>query len=695
MDPRHLEPTEVIIECQVRQIEVDDPYAMDHLIKRIELERTDPSCRPVVMHKTRSNSSEIADCRSLMESLQNDIGTAVRETNPDHLVVCYSRLCHIIGRVERLCFAAKNMPAARRLIEELLVLRNNFHGSPSGSSKDQSIRQEGEQQEAVNSNRTANSIMGSAAVQPAPGLPLLTVSAETPASNSQASTETAQNSKSGNSRRSRKNKSNQLFPENTALTPRQIQLLQWDALYSAGLSGVGPLAPSLAPPIHQNSSMLMATAFTQPSNLNPYLSANALHASMAELNIGQHQHPQQPSFHEPFQNVRAPQNVRSGSLAVNSGGLPSVDDSINVNPFRPPASYPPQFNSSNTSVPRMEPPRPEYVAPRVNPVSRSSMDKWTLKFAGSSQDIPIDDFIFRVESLATAAQLNHGDIVLGLHFILRDTASDWYWTYRRKHPDALWPALRAAMITQYEREFTDLQLRRAMMNRRQRNTEKFADFCLVIESMSVRLRRAFDEVELVDLLKQNMSSRLQEATLMHDLPTVSDLQRCCKRFELLWERSGPRTVHELDTSDTDLYEPEIAAFRGDRNATQAPRATLIDRSNYLICWNCDEMGHSYQDCTSTIRAVFCYGCGAKRTYKPTCQRCNIGRSENRQQGVTWTGVSRPNPNSGHTQSAQRTTTLSAPQVVQQTYRATNPDQIQPASILRRPSTPAEELQSQN
>lgn len=40
----------------------------------------------------------------------------------------------------------------------------------------------------------------------------------------------------------------------------------------------------------------------------------------------------------------------------------------------------------------------------------------------------------------------------------------------------------------------------------------------------------------------------------------------------------------------------------------------------LICWNCRKEGHRYHDCAAK-RKVFCFGCGAPNTYKPSCEKC--------------------------------------------------------------------------
>ncbi|KAH8288874.1 hypothetical protein KR054_011127, partial [Drosophila jambulina] len=40
----------------------------------------------------------------------------------------------------------------------------------------------------------------------------------------------------------------------------------------------------------------------------------------------------------------------------------------------------------------------------------------------------------------------------------------------------------------------------------------------------------------------------------------------------------------------------------------------------LVCWNCRKEGHRYHDCEEK-RKIFCYGCGAPNSYKPSCRKC--------------------------------------------------------------------------
>lgn len=48
---------------------------------------------------------------------------------------------------------------------------------------------------------------------------------------------------------------------------------------------------------------------------------------------------------------------------------------------------------------------------------------------------------------------------------------------------------------------------------------------------------------------------------------------------------------------------------------------VMELHKSVVCWNCGMNGHIYKDCLKD-KTVFCYGCGLKDAYKPTCSRCH-------------------------------------------------------------------------
>lgn len=225
--------------------------------------------------------------------------------------------------------------------------------------------------------------------------------------------------------------------------------------------------------------------------------------------------------------------------------------------------------------------------------ARSSvMCKWTAKFSGDPNDISADEFLFRVEDMASTDNLHFNDMCRSIHVLLSMRAEEWYWSYRRKQRNISWDHFRTAFLKKFATTDTDEEIKSIMSKRAQQAGERFDDYCRSMEFMSLRLRNALPESNMISLL-------------MHNISTVDMLQEICIKYENLWIKQGiwrrSRNIHEIQT---------VKAIQGNRQTE-------------LICWNCDEAGHSYQDCEVATRNIFCYSCGAKNVYRPQCLRCAL------------------------------------------------------------------------
>lgn len=267
--------------------------------------------------------------------------------------------------------------------------------------------------------------------------------------------------------------------------------------------------------------------------------------------------------------------------------------------------------------------------------------RWTVRFGGGKKDLPIDEFFFRVENLAAADNIAAPSVVLGLHFLLSDRAADFYWVHRRKFPNASYRDVKRSMIAHFSRQDNDFELRKSIMSRRQNPREEFVDFCLEIECMAARLTRPMEEEELLEILRQNMSSRLQDRLLLQPTNSIDELKSVCQRFERMWcslaeqakDRNFTGRLAELGFDSHDVEHDTLVNHQFNSsnvfNQSEENRGELAEvshnrRSNcdHVICWNCDDIGHSFTDCQSPLRKIFCYGCGCKNVYKPNCQKCN-------------------------------------------------------------------------
>lgn len=290
------------------------------------------------------------------------------------------------------------------------------------------------------------------------------------------------------------------------------------------------------------------------------------------------------------------------------------------------------------------------------------MSKWRLRFGGSDGDLSIDEFLFRVENLALADGIPQASLVLGLHFLLTGSAANFYWVYRRKRPQGTWLEYRQAFLDQFATQETDLEIRKAICDRRQGQREDFGEFSLEVERMVARMRYPMEDDEVIEVLKQNMLAYLQNAIWLTPPTTLHQLKLQCRRMERLrrnqedLSRDRKGRVNEIGASygraqsatpilaGQSLFsavEPPVINLDDQRDLVEAVgnmRGLGSQSRDYIICWNCEDMGHTYADCAALERRIFCYGCGTKNVIKPQCQFCN--RSGNGRTNVPPTGVLR-------------------------------------------------------
>ena len=282
------------------------------------------------------------------------------------------------------------------------------------------------------------------------------------------------------------------------------------------------------------------------------------------------------------------------------------------NPFRAPQRHyaADVRNQVTENVTRSLPRRERYGSQTQRPLK--TIDKWQIKYSGATNDMAVDEFVFRAEAIARSTNTSLNSLVDGIHFLLTEKATTWYWIHVRTFPNQDWYQFKRAIIERFSVEETDAEIRMAVENRKQLARESFGDFALSIQQLLVRLQRPVSVEETVDILRRNMSQRLKEALLMHNTRTVDELHSVCRRFEKLWSQQPlPRLERRIN-------ELELA----DNNANEMVEVCAVNpAADYVICWNCRDIGHVFQDCTSAERKVFCYGCGTADTYKPTCRRC--------------------------------------------------------------------------
>lgn len=306
-----------------------------------------------------------------------------------------------------------------------------------------------------------------------------------------------------------------------------------------------------------------------------------------------------------------------------NGGNPDLRPNPSYQPRQAPHSLPqwnPQF-----------PEQPPSSASRLGP-RRVEMDKWRLKFDGTSKSITAEDFIFRLEQLCQDYDCGGDEVLIKFPQFLEGPAEDWYWMQRRLGRIHSFQELKETFLSQFRKFESDFDVQRKMMDRRQGPHETFEEFCNAVLRLRNQQREPIPEQMLVEMMKGNLKPAVAALVFPIRMFGLQHFREECRKAELLLanQRQGAQAYRQQFTQRVN----EIAH----EEPVEDVGVDAISRQANYICWNCREKGHGFMDCPSLVRNLFCFGCGLENVVKPSCPRCKGNRQTSALKGET-----RPNP----------------------------------------------------
>lgn len=308
---------------------------------------------------------------------------------------------------------------------------------------------------------------------------------------------------------------------------------------------------------------------------------------------------------------------------------------------------------------------------------RNAIYNWRLNFDGDPNKLPVEEFVFRLERLARAEDIDLNRLPELIHILLKGKAETWFWLFTRKQPDASWNGLKRNLQREFATQATDFEIRKQIEARRQRPGECFSDFRLEVDSLNARMQHPLPESELVATLRMNMSRRLKDFLMHREARTVDDLRDLVRPYEKLWAEDdrirARRGIHEIfdDVHDNIEYgeyaeysnDPDICAmnqsgqrppnytvvksYQGNQNYSRTnvpsqnyPTNNSMNESGHdravgsnqqpvwsgwpqnIPCWNCGKLGHWHLRCREPQNRLYCHGCGTENVPQSKCMRCN-------------------------------------------------------------------------
>lgn len=325
---------------------------------------------------------------------------------------------------------------------------------------------------------------------------------------------------------------------------------------------------------------------------------------------------------------------------------------------------------------------PEEVSRRDFPFDRLNrkyvpVHQWRLAYSGDGQGIHLYDFLSELRMLQRAEGVSDAELLSSVVHLLTGRARLWYRSWFDTFHN--WDGFVAAMKTEFLPPKYDYKLLSTISNRKQKQSETFAEYVSLMLSLFRHLSIAVEERHKLGIIEENMLPKYATATSVIEINSLEQLSNVCRRVDFAYSKepfmpsldciteprvasrqtfNRSRDVHELDMVQQNRGNaPRV--FGGSRNSAQVSSGEVAPLnqnpsgfqaisqggardglvSTIRGCFNCRQPGHSYNVCPVPRRGTFCYRCGTPNATTFSCRQCQRKNEE----GGSGQRTNAPNP----------------------------------------------------
>lgn len=321
------------------------------------------------------------------------------------------------------------------------------------------------------------------------------------------------------------------------------------------------------------------------------------------------------------------------------------------------------------------------------------VEKWKIRFSGDPKAISVESFLYKIKKLAEREEVSNRILLRDVHLLLDGAAADWFFTFVDEFDR--WKTFEELITYRFGNPNKDQGIRSKIRNRYQQKGEPFIAFVTEIEKLNRMLTRPLSQRRKFEVIWDNMRQHYRSKISIVEVKDLKHLTSLNYRIDAAdpslqyqTERPADATVRktinhlEVDNSedDSDCEGTSVNAIKGrpsnfrtsNTSANNSQRVSSTDhpkssqqqsnsalqqqnnttqsqgntpttspnirtaealRTTQLLCWNCQEQGHGWRQCTKS-RAIFCYGCGSLGRTIRNCESCinTSQRSANARQG---------------------------------------------------------------
>ncbi|XP_067624696.1 uncharacterized protein [Eurosta solidaginis] len=202
----------------------------------------------------------------------------------------------------------------------------------------------------------------------------------------------------------------------------------------------------------------------------------------------------------------------------------------------------------------------------INKNKFKTIRDWGLKYDGGIKSIPIERFLFRVETLQRRHGISSNDLYASFHLLLTGAAQEWFWLYmeeRTGEEEDGFTHLREALLDHFRKADCDEEIRQAMNERKQEHRESFDNFYACVRGMALTMKSPMAEGSLVNLMRRNLKSRIKNLIFGCQITTLAELKTQCRRAEKHLDEYERKFTKRTTIEEIDLPQGEECE-NGDR-----------------------------------------------------------------------------------------------------------------------------------
>jgi len=140
----------------------------------------------------------------------------------------------------------------------------------------------------------------------------------------------------------------------------------------------------------------------------------------------------------------------------------------------------------------------------------------------------VESFLFRVDRLQELYDLSRQQVFREFHLLLAGAATKWYWQLmedKAEDYDFDYYSLTQEMERAFSTTGSDLMKVKELMERKQGQHETISDYVSDMHNLHIKLKHKIDEDEFVELLKDNMNSRMGGLLLTSPLTSLAEFKK--------------------------------------------------------------------------------------------------------------------------------------------------------------------------